>query len=154
MDTVTYPNSAVQQALSEHVVAARFNIAEPDDQTKQLMRRFRQVWTPTLIFLDHHEIELRRQVGYITPEHFVADVDMAIGMRHVHHARFNEAFTQFVAVHERHGQLDAGAEGLFWSGVAALRRDGNADVLLAQWKQLKEKYPNSTWWSKASFVDS
>lgn len=49
------------------------------------MRRFRQLWTPTLIFLDHHQIELRRLVGYVPPEEFVAQVAMAIGMTHVFH---------------------------------------------------------------------
>lgn len=153
MDTVTYPDATVQQALGDDVIPLEFNIAEPDDQTKNLMRRFRQLWTPTLIFLDHHEIELRRQVGFVPPADFVADVSMAIGIRHLYHARFDEAFKQFRAVHERHRDQDAGAEGLFWAGVAALRRDGNADELLVQWRELKAQYPNSTWWTKASFID-
>lgn len=153
MDTVTYPDAAVQQALSDHAVAAHFNTAEPDNQVKQLMRRFRQVWTPTLIFLDHHEIELRRVVGFVPPDDFVAEVGLAVGMAHLMHAEFDKAFQQFRAVRERHGQQDAGAEALYWAGVAALRRDGNADELLTQWHELKAQYPNSQWWTRASFID-
>src|SRR5690625_2591078 len=115
MDTVTYPDAAVQQALSEHAVPAHFNTVEPDRQTKQLMRRFRQVWTPTLIFLDHHEIELRRQVGYVPPEDFVAEVGLAVGMAHIMHAQFDKAFHQFRAVREHHPEREAGAEALYWA---------------------------------------
>lgn len=152
MDTGTYPNETVQQVLGEHAVAAQFNTAEPTDQTKQLMRRFRMVWTPTLIFLDHHEIELRRQLGFVPAEQLVADVGMAVGMKHVVHAKFDDAFKQFRFVRERHAGIDTGAEALYWAGVAALRRDGNAEQLLVQWKELQEQYPDSQWWTKASFV--
>lgn len=154
MDTVTYPDATVQRMLGEHAVAARFNTHEPDDQVKQLMRRFRQVWTPTLIFLDHHGIELRRQVGFLPPVDFVAEVGLALGMAHLMHARFDEAFKQFRLVRERHAGQEAAAEALYWAGVAALRRNGSADGLLTQWKELKAEYPNSTWWTKASFIDS
>lgn len=153
MDTVTYPNALVQQALGDHAVAARFNIGEPDQQTRTLMRQFRQLWTPTLIFLDHHQIELRRLVGYVPPEEFVAQMDMATGMAHMYHAQFDKAFQQFRAVKERHAQLDVGAEALYWAGAAALRRDGSADGLIAQWNELKAEYPTSSWWTRASFID-
>lgn len=153
MDTVTYPNEDVQRMINDYAIAARFNIVEPDQQTKQLMRRFRQVWTPTLLFLDHHEIELRRQVGFAPPNHLIADIGMAIGMAHVMHAQFDKAFEQFRRVHEQHADFETGAEALFWAGVSALRRDGNADGLLTQWQELKKKYPDSMWWSKASFID-
>src|SRR5690625_315918 len=154
MDTVTYPDANVKQTLSEHAIAAQFNTDEPDTETKQLMRRFRQVWTPTLIFLDHHEIELRRQLGFVPPEQLVSDMGMAIGRAHLHHAEFDKAFEQFRTLSEQYEGEDVGAEALYWSGVSALRRDGNADVLLVQWNELKDKYPESIWWTKASFVDS
>lgn len=153
MDTVTYPNAAVQQMFGDHVIGVKFNTGELDEQTKTLMRRFRQVWTPTLIFLDHHEIELRRQVGFVPAEELVADIGMAIGMAHLYHAQFDKAFDRFRAQSEQHADQDAGAEALYWAGVAALRRDGNADGLLVQWNELKEKYPHSSWWTKASFID-
>lgn len=153
MDTVTYPNEDVRRVMSESVVAARFNIAEPDQQTKQLMRRFRQVWTPTLLFLDHHEIELRRQIGYTPPNYLIADIGMAIGMAHVMHAQFDKAYEQFQRVHEQHADFETGAEALFWTGIAALRRDGNAEQLIVQWQKLKKQYPDSMWWKKASFID-
>lgn len=153
MDTVTYPNEAVQQALGAHTIAAQFNIDDPKDETKQLMRRFRTVWTPTLLFLDHHEIELRRQLGFVPPEQLPADVGMAIGMAHIMHAGYDKAFEQFRSVRDAYADQDAGAEALYWAGVAALRRDGNADELLVQWNELKAEYPKSAWWTKASFVD-
>lgn len=153
MDTVTYPDEALQQVLGEHVVAARFNTAEPDDETKQLMRKFRQVWTPTLLFLNHHEIELRRQVGFVPASDLVADVGLARGMNHLVQAQFDDAYKQFRSIAEAHQDQEAGPEALYWAGVSALRRDGNADELLVQWNELKSKYPNSSWWTKASFID-
>lgn len=152
MDTVTYPDAQVQQALGDHAVAARFNIEEPDQQTRALMRQFRQLWTPTLIFLDHHQIELRRLVGYAPPDEFVAQVEMAIGLAHMYHAQFDKAFQQFRAVKERHSELEVAAEALYWAGAAALRRDGSADGLIAQWHELKAEYPTSSWWTRASFI--
>lgn len=153
MDTVTYPTAAVQSALEEHTIPAHFNLHEPTDQTKQLLRRFRVVWTPTLVFLDHHEIELRRLVGYVPPGDFPAEVDMAIGMAHVMHAQYDEAFRRFRGVVESHPGAEAVPEALYWAGVAALRRDGAADGLVEQWRELQAKYPQSVWWKRASFID-
>ena len=41
---------------------------------------------------------------------------------------------------------------MYWSGVTAYKRDNNADSLMKFWKDLKEKFPDSPWWTRASFI--
>lgn len=67
MDAVTYTDNRVAEALNQHFVSAYFNTNEPGPKERELMREYRQLWTPTFIFLDHHKIELRRFTGPATP---------------------------------------------------------------------------------------
>lgn len=151
MDAVTYPNSEVAKALTEWTVPMRINTVEPDQPTRQLMREFRQVWTPTLVWLDHHGIEVRREIGYLTPQYLLAAMRLAEGQGHLLHANFAEAVATFDAVGEG-GDSHAAPEGLYWAGVAALRL-GQRDEFVRRWQALKAGYPDSSWWSRASFIE-
>lgn len=151
MDAVTYPNPEVAKTLNERTVAVQVDTAEPDQPARQLMREFRLVWTPTLVWLDHHGIEVRREVGYLDPQHLVAVLGLADGQAHLLHANFVEALAIFDAVGEG-GHPHAAPEALYWAGVAALRQ-GQREQLVSRWQTLRARYPESTWWGRASFID-
>lgn len=151
MDAVTYPNPEVAEVLNERTVAVQINTAEPDPSTRQLMREFRQVWTPAMVWLDHHGIEVRREIGYLEPRHFVAVIRLAEGQAHLLHADFADALAVLDAVGEG-GHPHAAPEALYWAGVAALRQ-GQRDQFISRWQTLKARYPDSSWWSRASFID-
>lgn len=150
MDAVTYPEPSVQDALSD-VVAVHYNVAEPDAATREKMREYRMVWTPTLIWLDHHGIELRRDVGYIAPQYFLGLAQLAKGAAHLLHANFDLAEAAFLRAGAVALETAVVPEALYWAGVAALRR-GSREDFLNHWRTLFERFPDSMWWSRASFV--
>jgi TolA-binding protein len=152
MDAVSYPHADVQHILTEHFVCARFNTADATPAVKEIQRSFRQVWTPTLLVLDHHQIEARRSIGYFPPEEFIADLRVALGMVAMLHAKYAEAFNHFRHVGDRSPQARVAPEALYWAGVAAYQRDGKPDPLLEQWRELGSRYPESAWWMRASFI--
>lgn len=152
MDAVTYPRKDVQDELAANFVAVQVNTAEPDDAAKRVMRDTRMIWTPTLIFMDHHGIEIRRQIGYIEPEHLLAEFTLARGLIAMLHARFDEALGLFDEVTRRPAAVPSVPEAWYWRGVAGLR-GGKTDEFLGSWKELHQRFPDSTWWSRASFKD-
>jgi hypothetical protein len=151
MDTVTYPNESVAAYLNEHFVCAKFNTAQPE-AVKEVTRQFRALWTPTFVFLDHHGIEVRRVVGYLPPEEFLPELEMARANALLLNGKAGEAFTLFRHVAEQHGGAAVAPEALYYAGVAGYRRDGTPTELQAQWTILKEQHPDSTWWTRASFI--
>lgn len=152
MDTVTYLDQQVQNYIGEHFATVKFNLAEPETIT-EAVREFRPFWTPTLIFLDHHRIEVRRILGFRSPAEFLPELTMARANAAMIHGKYAEAFTLYESVFEEHPDSAVAPEALYFSGAAALRRDDNPDGLIAQWRQLKQRYPDSIWWASASFIE-
>ena len=151
MDAATYPIKEVQDSIAQHAVAVRINTADADDAAKAAMRQLRLVWTPLLVWFDHHGVELRRSVGYVEPASFQAEMALADGQAKLFHAEYQAAETAFLSVVERWPKLAQAAEAQFWSGVAALRA-GDRDRFLANWRVLKQTYGDTIWWEKASFA--
>jgi hypothetical protein len=151
MDTVTYPDTRVEAALAADFRPLRLNLAQADGPAQGLAREFRVLWTPTLVFLEPHRIEVRRTVGFLPPDEFLAELGMARGMAALLRADYAEAFVRFRAVAEA-PITSAAPEALYWAGVAGYRRDGTRDELHRQWRQLRDRFPDSGWWTRASFA--
>lgn len=154
MDTVTYPDSRVIEEFGAHFVAVRVNTREADPGTAALQREFRQIWTPTFVFLDPHRIEVRRAVGYLPPEELLAEAELARGLGAMLRADFARAFGIFRGVVQGHTASSLVPEALYWAGVAGYRRDGSRDELMRQWSELRERFPQSPWWIRASFISA
>lgn len=152
MDAVTYPQAQVVDELNKHFVPVHFNAAEAGPRITELARQFRQVWTPTFVFLDPHGIELRRFVGYMPPEEFLAELGFVRGYAALFRGDTAAAFQILRTVVEQHPGAAVAPEALYWAGVAAYRRDGKPDELRRQWAELQERYPHSIWWKRASFI--
>lgn len=146
---MTYSNPKVREVLS-NLVTVQINTAELDAETKQHMREFCMVWTPTLVFFDHHGIEVRREVGYLEPEEFIAVTGLAQVNAELHHGEYAAAERGYLDLADTaHG--DAAEEALFWAGVATLR-SGSRERFSGHWQTLFERFPGSRWTSRSSFV--
>ncbi len=130
MDAVTYPNAEVSSFLMDNCVCAHFNTAEPTPEVKQVQRSLRQIWTPTLVFLDHYQTEARRFVGYFSPDEFLAELHFVQGMVDMLHAKFSKAFERFRGVVDEDPRTNVAPEARYWAGVAAYQRDEKPDPLL------------------------
>lgn len=105
-----------------------------------------------MAFLDHHQTETRRAVGYFPSDEFLAELRLALGMTDMLHEKFSQAFDHFHNIADRYPQTSGDPEALYCAVVAAYQRDGKPDPLFEQWRELRSRYPESTWWTRASFV--
>jgi len=152
MDAVTYPDPKVARLISESFVPVQVDITKDDPHAAMLVEKFNQMWTPTIIVLDENGKELRRTVGYYPPEEFMPELLLGLGMVRMKKEDFAGAHELVQrAVREYPNSNDA-AEALYWSGVSAYKGDHNSESLTKFWKELKERFPDSPWWTKASFI--
>lgn len=59
--------------------------------------------------------------------------------------QFAEAAERFEEVAERHSGTDAGAQALYWLGVARYKQSKDAAQLRPSWQRLVRDYPRSDW---------
>ncbi len=59
--------------------------------------------------------------------------------------RFAQAGARFEEVARRHPGTDAGAEALYWLGVANYKESHDPAQLRAGWQRLAQEYPDSAW---------
>jgi hypothetical protein len=153
MDAVTYPDPRVSQLLDERFVPIKLTITEDKPATQQAMRDYSLVWTPTLVFLDENGRELRRSVGYLPPNEMVAELEMGLGTYFLAHEKFGEAYDCFQRVVRNSPDSQHVAEAMYWSGMARYKRDDDQNGLAQHWHELRDRFPDSAWWQKASFID-
>ena len=150
MDTVTYLDTDVKSLLHEHFVCVKLNQKTSVSDIVQTMRPARLLWTPTLVFLDPHQIEVRRLVGFLPAYEFLAELHFVLGMVDILQMRHAQAVERLQHLAGQFAQAPVAAEALFWAGVAAFRHHGkDKDVLQRQWAQLHACYPQSMWWRRA-----
>ena len=153
MGAVTYPQSDVVQKL-EKFVSVRVNERSKSPETVATLRAYRLLWSPGFIFLDHQGNELRRFVGYLPPTQFLAELDFALGLAEMLHARYAESFHCFRAAADRDPNAPVAPEALYWAAIAAFRRDGRKiEVVKQHWEEIRARYPQSTWWTRADVFD-
>ena len=141
MDTVTYPDSRVADFIQKLVVPVRIVIRENRD----LANEYLVSWTPNVAIADdrgrvHYRIE-----GYLPPVEFLARLSLGVGKFDLDFAKLSEAAKRFEEVSQRHAKTEAGAEALYWLGVARFKKDHNGAELKSSWDQLAREYQNSEW---------
>ncbi len=141
MDTVTYPDSRVAQFIAEHFIPVEVRVKD----NPRLVEEYLVAWTPNVLILDdagkvHYRIE-----GYLPPEAFLARVSLGIGKYWLHGKYFEAARERFEEVATRHARTNAGAEALYWLGVAQYRLAHDPGQLRPSWQRLAQEYPQSAW---------
>lgn len=146
MAAVTYPRGEVEAALERDFVAVKFNVKEPRGEFRDLLRMAKPLFTPLLLYLDWTGTELRRTTGYLPPAEFLGELGLVLGLSHLLHARYGEAYERFRAVAGWAARTHAAPEALYWAGVAAFRHEGRGlDGLTPEWAELGARYPGSSW---------
>lgn len=151
MGAVTYPNPEVAAFVSEHFVPIKFNAKEPHPDFKEALGRGKFLWAPLLIFLDGRGSELRRYVGFLPPEDFLAELRLVLGLSAMTHSNLDEALTWFDGAAERYPQAGVAPEALFWGAAAGYRLHGLKEVV-RRWDDLRARYPESPWARRVDVV--
>jgi len=141
MDTVTYPDVRVAEFIEKHFAPVRIVVRE----NRELANEHLVSWTPNVVIGDdrgrvHYRIE-----GYLPPVEFLARLSLGVGKFDLNFAKLVEAAERFEEVAQRHAQTEAGAEALYWLGIARFKKSHNGADLKSAWEQLAREYPNSEW---------
>jgi hypothetical protein len=151
MGAVTYPNAQVAEFVSERFVAIKFNVKEPHPDFKEALGRGKVLWAPLLVFLDGRGSELRRYVGFLPPDEFLAELRLVLGLAAMTHSHFEDALGWFDGAAEDFPEASAAPEALFWAAGAGYRLGGIPEVV-RRWDDLRARYPESTWARRADVV--
>src|SRR5436190_3568251 len=122
MDTVTYPDHRVAEFIEQHFVAAKL----PVKQNRQLVEEYLVSWTPNVVIADEAGKVHYRVEGYCGPEDFVARLSLGMGRFWLNRREFHLARERFEEVAQRHAGAEAGAEALYWQGVAHYKESRDA----------------------------
>lgn len=151
MGAVTYPHAQVAEFVAERFVPLKFNVKEHHPDFKEALGRGKVLWAPLLVFLDGRGSELRRYVGFLPPDEFLAELRLVLGLAEMTHANFQEALRWFDGAAEDYPRSSAAPEALFWGAGAGYRLGGLPEVI-RRWDDLRARYPESTWARRADVV--
>ena len=148
---MTYPRQEVRDFLTDNFELVRVSLADRDSEARSLIKRYRTLWSPGFVLLDHHGTELRRFMGYQPPADFIAELRVGLGKVNLMHRNATEAYTHFREVADMEPSVPVSAEALYWSGIAVFHRDKKpVDWLRDYWVELGERFPESRWWTHAN----
>jgi len=97
-------------------------------------------------FIAGHFIPARLRVKEspeLMPEDFLAYLSLGVGKCRLNRKHFEQAGERFDEVARRHPGTDAGAEALYWLGVAQYKQTHDPAQLRPSWQRLAQEYPNS-----------
>jgi len=141
MDTVTYPEPRVAHFLEQYFIPVKVRVKESRD----LVEHYLVSWTPNVVLADDQGRVHDRVEGYLPPEDFLACLALGVGRYLLNRKRFAQAAERFEEVAQRHWGSDAGAEALYWLGVARYKQTHDSAQLHPSWQRLAQEYPNSAW---------
>lgn len=154
MDAVTYPHPSVQSAIAESFVPFKINMLERDPELKEAGAGRRVMWGPTFVVADARGGELRRWVGWLPPEAFVAELDFSRALGAYHRGKFAEARSEIDQIVARGAGTELHAEALYWQGIAGFMA-GPKDwtALRESWSELAASYPGNRFGTHASVIE-
>src|SRR5262245_2625489 len=135
MDTVTYPDPRVIQFVTQHFAPVQIKVK----QEPRLVHEYQVAWTPNLVIADADGVAHYREEGYLPPEDLIACLSLGLGKYRLHRKRLAEAAGRFEEVAQRHPATEAGAEALYWLGVARYKEGHDKNKLLSAWQRLAKE---------------
>ena len=148
---MTYPNPAVVRAINEYVIPLQVSIQDPKSQP--IIERYQQVWTPTILLLSPEGKVYHEWNGYLPPALYLSQLLLGLGKAALREHHFDKAAQFFDQVATEYPESDAAPEALYWAAVARYKKSGQSEDLKAGWQRLRERYPDSVWRSKQSFME-
>jgi hypothetical protein len=114
-------------------------------ENPQLVDEYLVAWTPSIVVADNQGRVHYRVEGFLLPEDFLAYLSLGMGKFWLHGKELDHARDRFDEVARRHAQTDAGAEALYWLGVAQYKQSHDPAQLRPSWQKLAKEHPDSDW---------
>jgi TolA-binding protein len=145
MDADTYPNPAVQQVLTEHLIPLR--VAHDQDP---LASRYTVNATPLLILVNDKGQEIHRIQGVHPPNQFIPAVLLGLAKIHLQAGHYAQSQEYLGQIFSRYPKSQAVPEGLLLQGQNLHRQTGDPSHLRTAYETLHRDYPDSPWTWEAS----
>ena len=110
---------------------------------REVSRRYRPFWTPTLYFLDPDGHALVTWPGVIGPDDMLALLDYGEAQVGIRRGRFKPALALLEGVPAQWPDSPIAPEALWWAGSLRYVMDGDRDALEAHRAELTDRYPDS-----------
>jgi hypothetical protein len=149
---VTYPDESVATAVTSYFVPVQINTQDGTEDTREVVRRFRQVWTPDLRILDGG-VELYRWNGYLPPTEYLPRLLAGRAEALLRSERGEEAAEAYADVLRRYPTSFAAPEVAYFTAVSRYRVSHEPADLLDNWAHVQHRYPTSEWRTKQSFIE-
>jgi hypothetical protein len=146
---VTYPQSAVSDAVETFCIPLQINNAEPG--AEQHLRRYRHIWTPDLRILEPDGNELYRWSGYLPPFEFAPQLLSAVAHANLRLKNFDRAIQVYADLVNRFPTSLAAPEAQYFLACSRYRKTHESSELLRGWHELQKRYPSSEWTVKQDF---
>ena len=146
MGAVTLPDPTVNAELTDHFVGFKLCLLDRHPDFKDAVGAQAVPWAPTFLYTDGKGREIRRTVGWMSPEDFVADLRLARAQHRLSRGKIDEALELLAAA--------GNAEAAYYEGVAVFLKGKRDMVALGEkWNLLREKFPTSDWAAKAEVIE-
>jgi len=152
MFATTYREEEVSEFLKQNFICLKYNTTKPNDWYRRLNGHVAHVWHPHFVVSDARLSEGRRFSGYLTPEPFVAQLQLGLGILHMYHRRFADALAAFQSAGADTLPTNTIAESLYWQGVASYRLHGR-EALASLWQRLGRDYGSTDWAQRGDCLD-
>lgn len=96
----------------------------------------------------HHD-----SVGFLPPKQFMAQLELGMAKTDLNKGNYQKAASRLRTIAARYPDDATAPQALYWLGVSEYKRTGSAKSLKAVWRELMEKYPDSIWATKVSFIN-
>lgn len=151
MGAVTYPDEMVASLVTSRFVCCQVNTQE--QAHKDVVDRYRQVWTPDLRLLDPGGFELYHWNGYLPPGEFLAQLILAQGHAYLRLHEEERSAAAFEEVLRRFPTSSVAPEAQYFLAVANYKASHDGKDLMHGWHRLQVRYPESTWRVRQSFSE-
>jgi len=145
---VTYPDLCVATALNEYYVPVQINV----DQSRDLTRKFKVIWTPNINVLDSSENLCYRVEGWLPASEYSAMLMIAHGHYFLCHKRYKNAGELFQKVWDKFPHSTFAPEALYYLGVSGYMESHKVENLTSPWRILQGYCPQSTWAIRSSIL--
>ena len=138
-------------AVTELTVPLQVPVLKPE--SRQLVERYQQVWTPTLMLLRADGRAVHEWSGYLPPDPFLAELHLGRGKWELKRDELEKAAVIFRNLAERHPTAHTAPEALYWAAVSQYKRSHRAAELVGGWARLRSRHPESLWRIRQMFTE-
>ncbi len=142
LDDETFADPDVVREIASRFVPLKLDLF----QDREFTRQHQVFWTPMILIADHSGKVRYTSVNYLPPAEFRDILDIGEGLAAMRWKGYDKAIDLFTDVRDRTPEGPLTAEAIYWRGIAAYFRDGNASTSAnAEWAELLERFPGSIW---------